>query len=119
MTLPELLEILKARKLEVFVNADGEPALRGDPSQATHALMKVVARLKAELIEHFRPKVREWLWPGGHRYIESEGDGYLGNPDRHPTGSRWWRLLTEKGWKPVPRRETDRLFPIPEGEVLA
>ena len=117
MTTDKLLELLEARGLKVIAH-EGQPAIRGKPSAVTPALLKVLAWHREELSRRLgivaKPRMREYLWRGGHTYTTDEHDFHC-LQGGSPAGAWWWRFVGDKGWMPIPGVNPEN-HPRPEVE---
>lgn len=118
MTLDDVFAAAGVLGLEI-IESGGGPALLGPECPERPALLRVLDLRRAEVLARVRsraPRLREWLWRGGHRTAEEAAWGYP--DDVHCVGAWWWRYAGETGWRPVAGRNPEGL-PPPAGEVLA
>lgn len=119
MTIDDVFAAAGVLGLEIVeAEGGGGPALLGPDCPERSALLRVVGLRRDEVLARVRagrPRLREWLWRGGHRAAEEAAWGYPG--DAHCVGAWWWRFAGERRWRPVPGRNPDGAAP-PDGEEV-
>lgn len=102
MSLESVLEILKERGLELFLNDLGKPAFKfkaGQKEGITDALREAVAAYREEIVEWLKPPpCREFLFPLGQVAVACR---HLG-PNEYASGAWYWRWRGEADWWPIP-----------------
>lgn len=113
-TPPEFVSTIRAREWKIVVRDDGTAAIRAERGPLSEMMARMLSRepyrtgvldivRESEPLEPAKPRLREWLWPGGMVVAEEPSFASFGDPDHHPGRASHWRYAGEANWMPIVR----------------